>query len=472
MHRRFARWVGVLGALAVFPAAAAYGGEGAGDPLARLEERLRRQAEELDRLREEVEALRGRRAPAAPPAPAPAAPACAAPDPVAAVPAACTAAVPPVVAAGPHLPAAAPVLREPWAGEATTPAAYPTRALGGTGVAWGGYLSLEYVANSASDSYFDLHRLILAADAAIADRIDFSMEIEIEHGGISDEIEGEIVLEKAEVLFQVCDAIVPRLGWVLVPFGRYNLYHDDPINDFTVRPFTARYLVPTGFGQPGVGVAGAIPFGSGHVFSYDVALTNGYRDDFRADDGVRAARQARDENEGKQVWGRAAARWCTRCLDVLETGVSGTWARYDEENRNDLTGIAFDVLARWGPFEAKGEYVAYDYERDAEDPADAIEGQSALWLEAGWHFFPCAWRSCSGPFVGRTSLFTLAARWQWMDLDDHVDGAAFEDDVTAFSLGLGYRITERSVFRVDHTWFDAESEEDRRELTFSFSTYF
>src|SRR5678816_3167813 len=101
--------------------------------------------------------------------------------------------------------------------------------------------------------------------------------IEFEHGGVSDEIEGEVVVESAEVVFRMCDSINPKFGWLLVPFGLYNSRHDDPINDFTDRPFTGTFLVPTGFGQPGIGVEGARPFGAGHVFSYDLAFTNGYR---------------------------------------------------------------------------------------------------------------------------------------------------------------------------------------------------
>jgi hypothetical protein len=342
----------------------------------------------------------------------------------------------------------------------------------GRGVRWGGYVSLEFRDPSDGPSAFDLHRLILSADAAISDRVDFRAEIEFEHGGVSDEIDGEIVVEKAEVVLHVCDAINPKLGWLLIPFGRYNLYHDDPINDFTTRPFTATYLVPTGFGQPGVGVEGARAFGAGHVLSYDVAFTNGYRDAFTADEGVREARHAEDENHGKQVWARVAATWRTCFLDTLETGVSGTYGIYDDRDENAITGYALDLLVRKGPFELKAEYVAYDYERDASDPAGSIEGQSALCLEAAWHFFPCGARGCTAAYLTDTSLFTLAARYQWMDLDDHVRGATFEDDLRSWSVGLNYRVTERTVFRIDHTWFDSENDGSRREWTASLSTFF
>jgi|GEM_PF-350390 len=349
----------------------------------------------------------------------------------------------------------------------------PNDRVAPSGLRWGGYFHWRFQDASDDNSFFDQHRLILQASADVTECLAFDMELEIEHGGVSDEIEGEVVLEKADLKLHLSDAFVPKVGWLLVPFGRYNLHHDDPLNDLTNRPFTARYLVPTGFGQPGLGAEGAAPFGCDHVFTYDVAVTNGFRDAFTADQGVREARQAEDDNDGKQVWGRFAATWNTGgVLDYLETGVSGTWGVYDDADEHEVVGYALDVLLRKGPFEAKAEWVAYDYERGAADPVDAVRGQSALWVEAAWHFLPCALRSCRTCLVQDTSLFTLVARWQTMDLDDRADGASFNDDVEATTVGLNYRITERTVLRVDHTWYDADRATDRTEWTLSVSTYF
>lgn len=340
------------------------------------------------------------------------------------------------------------------------------------GLRWGGYMSLEFHDASDEPSDFDLHRLVFSAEGSITDRIDFRAEVEFEGGGISDEFQGEVVVEQAEVIFRVCDWINPKFGWLLVPFGGYNGRHDDPINDFTDRPFTAKYLVPTGFGQPGIGVEGARPFGAGHVFSYDVALTNGFKDAFTADEGVGEARQNEDVNDGKQVWARLAAKWHTCFLDTLETGVSGTYGIYDEQDKNSITGWGLDFLLRKGAFELKGEYIGYHVERDSADPVGAIEGQSGLWVEAGWHFFPCAWRGCTQAYLTDTSLLTLCARYQWMDLDDHATGSTFEDDLQSWSVGLNYRVTERTVFRIDHTWYDSVHDGERTVWAASLSTYF
>lgn len=344
----------------------------------------------------------------------------------------------------------------------------------GLGIRWGGYAQFVYEAPSDAHSHFDLHRLVLRGDAEITTCIDLDFEIEFEHGGVTDEVPGEIGIEQAEISFHLSDAFTPLVGGILIPFGRYNLHHDDPLNDLTNRPFTATYLMPTGYCQPGIGVRGAGPFGAGHAFEYKVALTNGYKDDFNADEGVRDARPPwdADTNESKQIWGRAAATWCVPGLSVLETGLSGTWSKFDDADRNTLTGVSADVLLRRGPFELSAEYLRQDYERNANDPPDAVRGQWAYYVQGAYHFLPEWFCDRGGCLVTDTSLFTLVARYERQNLDDRVRGASFLDDLSALTLGLNYRITERQVLRVDHTWFFAERADDEDRWTFSFSAFF
>ncbi len=427
------------------------------DPAERLDRReadLARPTREIERLRAETARLRQALATSPPPVPTRAE----APRP------ASRRTDPPPLARAP-LPGGTP------AGATRRP---PLERAGPAGVRWGGYLTTGLVARSDENSYFALGRLVLAADAAIGPGVDLRAEVEIENGGVTDELDGEIALEQAELTFHLCDRFHPKLGAILVPFTRWNLYHEDPWNDFTNRPFIATYLVPTGFAQPGAGFEGSTPFGRGHSLTYEVAVTSGYRDDFDADEGVRDARQrwSGDENRGKQVWGHAAARWRLCGLDALETGLSGTWARYDAKDANDLYGWGADVLVRRGPFEARAEYVGYHYDRSASDPPDAIRGPWAIDVEGAYHFMPSALRPCRSPLVRDTSLFTLAARYQHMDLDDRVRGATFHDDLDAWSVALDYRLTERTVFRLDHTWYVPAHGDVVTEITASFSTFF
>jgi len=311
-------------------------------------------------------------------------------------------------------------------------------------------------------------------DASLTDCFDLSGEIEYEHGGIGGGRTGDIEVEFLQATWRLSDGFNVKVGAPLVPFGRFNLFHDDPLNDFTQRPLEARYLIPTGFAQPGIGAEGVFRVGCESVVSYDVLVTNGYADGFTADKGVRESRQKwnTDNNEDKQVWARVAYAMRNRRFDRIEAGLSGTWGKFDDAGQNALAGFALDGLIRTGPFELMGEYIAYDYERNATDPVTAVRGQSGYYVQLAYHFMPCRLRRCLGCAVQDVSHFTVAARYQGLDLDDRRTGASRWDDVSTFGLALNYRLTERTVFRVDQTWFDHASVPDSREFTFSFSTYF
>ncbi len=445
----------LVGGLTLGAGTPARADEGLGARLEALERMLKEQAAELARLRAELAQQRG--APAPPPAP---------PSAEEASPATCGVG-PAGLPAAPPPPGAGSVAARPQA-QSDLLAGAPSR-----GLRWGGYGTIEYVAPSDANSHFDLHRLVLTFDAPITRCLDFYGEVEFEHGGIGGPLDGEVIVEQAEFLFRLSDAFRPKAGALLVPFGRTNLYHDDPLHDFTLRPWTGRFLVPTGWGVPGVGAEGDVPLGC-HVFSYDVVANNGVKDAFSASSGIRPARQdwEADNNENKQVWGRASMAWRVPGFARLETGVSGTFGQYDDAGQNDLSGFAVDLLARAGPFEVKGEYIDYSLERDALDPVGSIEGLNGLWVEAAYHFMPCAWRRACTCLVEPTSHFTLAARYMQTDLHDRVRGAAFRDDLESWGVALNYRLTEATVIRVDHTWFEPVVGPDTHELTVSLSTYF
>jgi hypothetical protein len=65
-----------------------------------------------------------------------------------------------------------------------------------------------------------------------------------------------------------------------------------------------------------------------------------------------------------------------------------------------------------------------------------------------------------------------AQRVQGLTVDDSRRGASYQDDLEAWSVGLNYRVTEDTVFRLDHTWYLPERGDDRTEWAASLSTYF
>ncbi|MDD2942929.1 MAG: hypothetical protein PHC51_08205, partial [bacterium] len=145
----------------------------------------------------------------------------------------------------------------------------------------GGYISSEYEDFQSQNSTFDQHRLVLSVQSQVHERLSFFSEVEFEHGtalssettsegeisiddsngdGIISATEagnipisldgsngrsGEIEIEQAWLQFQLTRNLGMRAGVVLVPFGRFNLYHDDDLWNLTDRPLVARRVTPT-----------------------------------------------------------------------------------------------------------------------------------------------------------------------------------------------------------------------------------
>ena len=87
--------------------------------------------------------------------------------------------------------------------------------------------------------------------SSVTERIAFSTELEIENVGINVQdtfrFRGEVVLEFAAMDFELTDWLSVRSGVLLVPLGKLNLVHDEPIQDFAERPLVSTFLIPTTF---------------------------------------------------------------------------------------------------------------------------------------------------------------------------------------------------------------------------------
>ncbi|HEO64059.1 MAG TPA: hypothetical protein ENN78_02180, partial [Candidatus Omnitrophica bacterium] len=102
-------------------------------------------------------------------------------------------------------------------------------------VSVGGYADIEFENFQKTHSTFDQHRWVINIGAELADRLRFYSEYEIEHGGpnAQNSGDGEAKVEQAWIDYLINDAINFRAGALLVPFGRYNLYHDSDLQDLT-----------------------------------------------------------------------------------------------------------------------------------------------------------------------------------------------------------------------------------------------
>lgn len=362
----------------------------------------------------------------------------------------------------------------------------PFLARFGRGVYVGGYMDLEYVNTEESNSdTFDQHRFVPFIYADISDRMKLVSEIEIEHGE-------ELGIEFATLDYWIAEEISFRAGILLLPLGKFNLVHDAPFQDLTRRPLVDSTVIPAVLRDPGVGFFGSFDLDPWEV-SYEVYVSNGFKGldnsgntvinrdkglkDARPHKGSLGTREYRDFNDNKALTARVAVSPTIG----LEIGLSGYIGAYDERGDNDLTITALDWTITGGALheylggkglirdllfslEIVGEVARAEIDRDAFAVASGVPGDMDGWYgEVRFHFMilPSVFK------FAEDSTFTLLFRRGEIDLDgDRRDRTA---------VGLNFRPTEDSVFKIEHEWngeggLRAESDNDA--WLFSVASYF
>jgi len=334
----------------------------------------------------------------------------------------------------------------------------------------GGYASLEFKdfdegrKGGGSVGVFDQHRFIVNVSSIVHERVRFYSEIEFEgvsliasdDEGQKDETarSGELEVEQAYMDFLIADWINVRAGALLMPFGKFNLTHDDNLRDLTDRPLVARRVIPTTWTDAGVGFFGEFTPTESSLVNYEVYVTQGLTD-FLSKRGLRDARPSfrKDNNNNKAVIGRMGiSPWPGQ-----EVGFSGYFGKYDDLGDHAISGGAVDWTLRAGPLELIGEYAFFDVEDVAvfgDFPRDLQGG----YAQANLHFFPTFLKET---FLGRdfdSPTFTLVGRIGGATLDfPGTAGAADRDvDESRITVGLNYRPIEAMAFKTEFQWNDTD----------------
>ncbi len=327
----------------------------------------------------------------------------------------------------------------------------------------GGYMDHEFENFENTDSTFDQHRWIINIGAQLGERLRFFSEYEIEHGGPDASGGGEAKVEQAYIDYLMTEWINLRMGAMLVPFGRTNIYHDSDLRDLTARPLVARDIIPTTWTESGVGLFGEFEpvIGSYEdlVVSYEVQVINGLDDGF-SDTGLRGARGSlsSDNNNNKAVAGRVVLSPAIG----QELAFSGYYGAYNDYG-DSISGKGVDFLSKWGPLELTGEYAFFKVNAPdfavsgITDIADTFEGYH---VQAAYHFWP---QFLSDTFLGRTfddPVFTLVGRYDWARIDDDADADAGtgDNEEERWTLGINYRPVESWVMKLEYQWNETENE--------------
>ena len=353
----------------------------------------------------------------------------------------------------------------------------------------GGYASTEFENFEESDSTFDQHRFILNVGTQLHDRLRFYSELEFEHGanieaegsgeaelsiedsdgdgvisaseasGVPVEFEssngrgGEVSVEQAWMQYDINHNLGIRGGAVLVPVGRYNLYHDDDLSNLTDRPMVVRRVIPSTWTDAGVGLVANYEIGES-VLTGEAYLLQGLNDEFSA--GAGGLRDARanlesDSNNNKAVAGRVALRPSIG----QELGLSGYYGSYDDSGSYVGAG-AFDWNLTWSDFKLSGEAALFSIEDGVNADGDRVpKSLGGLYSELGYSFW---FDELRDTFLGKSfsdPKFIASFRFNYADIDRR-DADSLEGE--GYVIGLAYRPEPSFVFKTEYQWNQGELE--------------
>lgn len=378
----------------------------------------------------------------------------------------------------------------------------------------GGYMDASYRSVHGSNDRFETVRFVPFIYADVSDRIKVASELEVEHGGITGSADitsaatgqnvrlgGDVKLEFATIDFLLRDEVNFRAGYVLLPLGKFNLVHDAPIQDLVDRPLVDSFVIPAAFTEAGMGFYGTFYPTEMSKLDYEVYVTQGIkgmdriggtdRVFFNSVDGIRGGRgrsffrMDEDINENKAIVGRVAFSPFLG-LEIGGSAYHGKWDALGAGRRSsrNITISALDFAWQKGPFELVGEGAYADIEKKGIDrlmglttPRTKVPKRlSGYYVEPRYHFMPGFLHDFAPKIFTDRSTFTLAPRWEQMDLDR----GNRQDRLT---LGLNFRYTEDTVIKLDYQFnrehfrkgFPAIGRDDainNNALIFGLATYF
>jgi hypothetical protein len=135
----------------------------------------------------------------------------------------------------------------------------------------------------------DLRRFVLGFGHRFSDQLTFNSELELEHGVVSKDDEGEAEIEQAYLNYRFSDAVNAKGGLFLIPLGILNVTHEPPTYYGVERNEVETRIIPTTWRELGAGVHGLLT----DSLRYDVGLTTGF-DSGKLDDpstGIRSGHQ-------------------------------------------------------------------------------------------------------------------------------------------------------------------------------------
>jgi hypothetical protein len=315
-----------------------------------------------------------------------------------------------------------------------------------------GYGDVKYEKSDLQDSSAFSARFVPIFLFSLNDKMHVEAETEI---SLNEAGETEIELEYADIHYFLTDTTTITAGKFLLPFGQFSAnWHPSWINR---TPWTPGIYGSHGSSQAmtpllpilsdvGIAVQQTFYFSSKLKIFLDLYVTNGASAEAHAEEGVvdehdEEAEEGEDEhaaafpevefeatsgdnNKNKAFGGRIAYAF----LPAIEIGASYYTAKYDEDERLDITAQGFDINLIGSHYLIRGEYISTETdgleEEDEHEAADIAVFKRNGWFLQGVFQAGQIWPQLGGTELvveyAKTNKFAEAKRWvagvnYWLD---------------------------------------------------------
>lgn len=292
----------------------------------------------------------------------------------------------------------------------------------------GAYGELHYSKIKDADDSIDFHRFVLFINHQFSDAISFNSELEVEHAVAGDKQVGGVELEQAFVDIKLNDDMRIRSGLFLVPVGIINETHEPPTFYGVERNPVEKNIIPTTWGEAGVGVSGLFAPG----LSYDIYAHSGLKTQANEKYKVR---------KGRQKVGESVANNFAYTGRVKYTGVPGLELAGTVQYQSDITQGADASVDSAVLYETHVVYSKKGFGLRALYAAWAVSGDGAKAIGAdkqnGWYVEP------SYKFMGKYGVFA-----RYNNYNNAAGGDA--EATTQTNVGANFWPHPDVVFKVDY----------------------
>lgn len=239
---------------------------------------------------------------------------------------------------------------------------------------WGAYLYTNYLRTPPDEDgkrSFNNHNLSIELSGQAGERFHYLGEFGLRHSGEFTS-ENEIEIEKAYVGYEFSKALTVWSGMFLIPFNRFNIYHEPPNHRLVTTPLITRLLGAVDWNDAGVLLYGRVEPWPRRSVSYFLYAVNGKAEAPDLEEGINV-----DNNDSPAYGGRVAFA----PAEGVDIGFSYYTSKYDRRASYDLRMLGVEAQYERGDLQLYGEYAR----ADIGTPAAFADGKAwGLFVQASY----------------------------------------------------------------------------------------